>query len=200
MTVPSTLTDERLATALAQLPSPDEHMAAVARELWALSDSSMRIEEAEFPAAVAAGAAAFLAGDDPATLVRRIHRVGAGLGALVGAQPNGAALRLREVTEEAVAQACSAMARAGRERREAWLSFLCHDIKNPLNTVFNALWLIREHKGGGNTARFLDLAERAVRRMEADIKDIRELQQKERSLPRSRADRNPDPVTAPTKQ
>src|SRR5437870_2484275 len=51
--------------------------------------------------------------------------------------------RLRKDAIEAVARAVAGWEQQRRDRREAWLSFLVHDLKNPLNTVLNALWLLR---------------------------------------------------------
>ena len=91
-------------------------------------------------------------------------------------EPSGANHPRRDpLIEEAVAEAASAWERARELRRDAWLSFLTHEMKNPLNTVLNALWLLREHPDAPNTTRFLDLADRGVRRIEATLKELRDL-------------------------
>jgi hypothetical protein len=51
-------------------------------------------------------------------------------------------------------------------------------MKNPLNTILNALWLLRERRDASNADRFLDLAERAVKRLEATLKEMRDLHSK----------------------
>ena len=82
------------------------------------------------------------------------------------------------------------------ERRDAWLAFLVHEVKNPLNNVLNAIWLLREValRGEPTAERFLALAERAVRRIEALVGEVRDLQQKAESPPpRSGAPGAPDP-------
>lgn len=87
------------------------------------------------------------------------------------------ARRLHRLIDEAAVQLATSVERARRARRQAWLSFLVHELKNPLNTVLNALWLIRQ-KGGGDpkqSERFLELAERAVKRLEMRTRDVREL-------------------------
>ena len=190
--------DEVLARAAA--PRTDE-TTRVAGELWAARDAGGVLEELELPGIVALAIAAHDAGDDVGVLVRRVLAIGRALvelGARDGILDERRTEHLRLVAAEAGARAASAYARFGVDRREAWLSFLCHDLKNPLNTILNALWLIREHRAAGSSERFVDLAERAVRRMEAGIKDMRELNQKERSLPRSKADMPAPPAAAPS--
>ena len=93
-------------------------------------------------------------------------------GTIDGAQTR----RLQRLVDEAAVQLSIALERARRARRQAWLSFLVHELKNPLNTVLNALWLLRE-KGSDpkQAARFLELAERAVKRLETRCRDVREL-------------------------
>ena len=64
-----------------------------------------------------------------------------------------------------------------RKRREQWLSFLVHDLKNPLNTVLNALWLLRSKlEGRDDVTKLLAMVERAARKMEADLGDVRDLE------------------------
>jgi signal transduction histidine kinase len=85
--------------------------------------------------------------------------------------------RLEYLVGEVAAQVAGSMERSQRMRRDAWLAFLAHELKNPLSTVLNALWLIRE-KGidPARLARFVEMAERAVRRLEARTRDVRELE------------------------
>lgn len=86
------------------------------------------------------------------------------------------ARRLGTLVDEAAARVALAVEQARRSRRQQWLSYLVHELKNPLNTVLNALWLLRE-KGSDpkQAARFLELAERAVKRLEGRCRDVREL-------------------------
>ena len=74
---------------------------------------------------------------------------------------------------------------SGRDgRRGAWLAFLSHELKNPLNTMLNALWLLRERGAdSAQAARFIELAERAVRKLEERIRDLRGLDQQLGALP-----------------
>jgi signal transduction histidine kinase len=64
-----------------------------------------------------------------------------------------------------------------RQRREQWLSFLVHDLKNPLNTVLNALWLLRSKLADrDDVAKLLGMVERAARKIEEGLGDVRELE------------------------
>jgi signal transduction histidine kinase len=86
------------------------------------------------------------------------------------------ARRLGALVDEAAARAAQAVEQQRRVKRQQWISYLVHELKNPLNTVLNALWLLRE-KGSDpkQAARFLELAERAVKRLEGRCRDVREL-------------------------
>jgi signal transduction histidine kinase len=86
--------------------------------------------------------------------------------------------------DDAAVQVAAAVEEERRRRRQSFLSYLVHELKNPLNTIINALWLIRE-KGSdpAQAARFLELAEKAVRRLEARAKDVRELDEQLRRPP-----------------
>jgi signal transduction histidine kinase len=86
------------------------------------------------------------------------------------------ARRLQMLVDEAAVQVAAAVEKARRARRQQWLSFLSHELKNPLNTILNALWLLRERGSDKNSAgRFVELAERAVKRIEGRIADMRAL-------------------------
>ena len=52
--------------------------------------------------------------------------------------------RAREEVDEAVVQVAHAVELARRARRQSWISYLVHEVKNPLNTILNALWLLKE--------------------------------------------------------
>jgi signal transduction histidine kinase len=87
------------------------------------------------------------------------------------------ARRLSRLVDQTAFELAVAVERGRRARRQAWLSFLVHELKNPLNTVLNALWLLRQRAGGDpkQLSRFLELAERAVKRLENRTRDVREL-------------------------
>lgn len=165
------------------------------QSLWSLGDGED--VAAAFDIAQAYGREAFELGEEAEEVVRTVLALGRALADAERKQAAGAEGAKRgPLVEEAAARAAGAFVVEGRARREAWLSFLCHDLKNPLNTILNALWLIREHVATGNVERFLDLAERSVRRMEAGIKEVRDLQAKEHTTPSFTGDRSA-PASAP---
>jgi signal transduction histidine kinase len=112
----------------------------------------------------------------PASLA--VQRVLEGGRALVEhAEGPAEARRLQRAVDETAVQLAVAVETARHARRQSWLSFLVHELKNPLNTVLNALWLLRQKAGGdpAQIARFLELAERGVKRLETRTRDVREL-------------------------
>jgi signal transduction histidine kinase len=111
---------------------------------------------------------------------RALVEVAEGAGALDAA----GARRMQALVDEAAVQVAAAVEKARRARRAQWLSFLAHELKNPLNTILNALWLLRERGGDKKTAgRFVELAERAVKRIEGRIGDMRALDEQLLSAP-----------------
>lgn len=151
----------------------------LAREVWELRLQDAPAAGQRLRVAETLGAAYLERGVAPSQAVRRVLQIGRAMveeaeqGGLLDA---AGARRLGALVDEAAAQAAYAVETARRGRRQSWLSFLVHEVKNPLNTVLNALWLLRE-KGSdpGQATRFIDLAERAVRRLEARAKDVRQL-------------------------
>ncbi|HZS36409.1 MAG TPA: histidine kinase dimerization/phospho-acceptor domain-containing protein [Polyangia bacterium] len=151
----------------------------LAREIWELRHQDAPPSGQRLRAAEALGPAYLERGAAPSAAVRQVLRVGremveqAEQGGLTDA---AGARRLGALVDEAAAQVAQSVEAARRARRQSWLSFLVHEVKNPLNTVLNALWLLRE-KGADpvQAARFIDLAERAVRRLEGRAKDVRQL-------------------------
>jgi signal transduction histidine kinase len=92
--------------------------------------------------------------------------------------------RLTILVAEAASEVAGWVEKSQSQRREAWLSYLTHEIKNPLNTILNALWLLRE-KGGdpAQALRFLEMAERAVRRIEGRVREVRTLDEHLHAVP-----------------
>jgi signal transduction histidine kinase len=154
---------------------------ALLAELWALRSAESE-GELGAPAAARLGEECAARGLQPETVVKVVLTLGRGL--------VEAAIRTRELdlsaarrldinVDRAAVLAAAAFRRATDDRRDAWLSFLTHDLKNPLNTVFNALWLLRERGGDKDQAgRFLDLAERAAKRMEELVRQIRHVEER----------------------
>ncbi len=83
--------------------------------------------------------------------------------------------RLRRIADEAAARALESYAAATRGRHERWLSYYAHEMRNALNTLVNAHWILRNGQGK-DTTKVSDMAERAVRRLEAAVKEFRELE------------------------
>lgn len=96
--------------------------------------------------------------------------------------------RLREVMIEATACSLEAYAEAKRVRRDRWLSYHAHEMRNALNTLVNAQWILKNSEGKNNM-RVLDMAERAVRRLENAVKEVRELETQSRQPAPGRPDR-----------
>ena len=172
---------DHIRTAVSRQTGGDEHqlLEPLAREIWELRHQDAPASGQRLRAAEALGAAYLERGAAPSAAVRQVLRVGremveqAEQGGLTDA---AGARRLGALVDEAAAQVAQSVEAARRGRRQSWLSFLVHEVKNPLNTVLNALWLLRE-KGADpvQAARFIDLAELAVRRLEGRAKDVRQL-------------------------
>jgi signal transduction histidine kinase len=140
----------------------------------------------ELPAADELGRLVAEEGRAAGDAVRTVVALGEALIAVAGAAgalaPDGVT-HLRGFVVEAAARAADGHAGALEERRESWLSYLSHQLKNPVNTVMNALWLVREQGAAPESSRFLDLAERALRKMEAEIAQLRQLHRLAREPP-----------------
>lgn len=96
----------------------------------------------------------------------------------------GGLSRLRQLVDRAAVEVARSIEAGRVGRRGAWLSFLSHELKNPLNTMLNALWLLRERGADApQAARFIDLAERAVKKLEERIRDLKALDQQLGALP-----------------
>jgi signal transduction histidine kinase len=166
----------------AQTPDDFALVEPLVRELWSAREGDGRPGDQRFDAAEPVGAACVEKGLTPSAAMRRVLAAGR---ALVHAAEAGEALdraearRLQALVDEAAIQVAEGVERARRTRRQQWLSFLAHEFKNPLNTVLNALWLLRERAGDPKqNARFTELAERAVRRLETRILDMRALDER----------------------
>ena len=92
--------------------------------------------------------------------------------------------RLRQLVDRAAIEVARTIETGRTSRRGAWLSFLAHELKNPLNTMLNALWLLKERGADApQAARFIELAERAVKKLEDRIRDLKSLDQQLSGLP-----------------
>jgi signal transduction histidine kinase len=157
------------------------------RELWMHAAgggpiAAVKLESLE-PIAVA-----FLDRLQPASAAtERVLRIGRALAEVgEGTERLDAAglARLRELVDGAAVDIARAVEQGQVARRGAWLSFLSHELKNPLNTLLNALWLLRERgSDGAQAARFIELAERAVKKLEERVRDLKGLDQQLAVLP-----------------
>ena len=149
------------------------------RELWQARSGDEPPDSAQLSSIDTLGAALMERGVPVSAAVRMVltdGRLMVEVGEHDGTLDAVGARRLGALIDEAAARIAAAVEHARRGRRQTWLAYLVHELKNPLNTVLNALWLLRE-KGSDpqQAARFLELAERAVRRLEVRTRDVREL-------------------------
>ncbi len=140
---------------------------------------------AELPAGVAESVgAAFAKGAGAPALARAVLSLGETLDSWAGTGGRDTRQVQQAALDQALVQALQGYETARRQRRQAWLSYLTHELKNPLNTVLNALWLLREKGEDKKQARrFLELAERGARRMETLVCEVRELDEKMQHAP-----------------
>ena len=148
-------------------------------ELWAARHLDSPATTVSLSQVDPLGAAFLQRGVAPSRAVRLVLAAGRALieqSEHEGALDPAGARRLGALVDEAAARVAQGVEQARRTKRQQWLSYLVHELKNPLNTVLNALWLLRE-KGSDpkQAARFLELAERAVKRLETRCRDVREL-------------------------
>jgi hypothetical protein len=140
--------------------------------------SAFQLQPGEWPRAAALGVEWHTAGCDLVGLVRETARLGRAIEDVLDEKKSlGAAdrRRLRVITDEAQARALDAFHSAVRGRRDRWLSYFAHEMRNALNTLVNAHWILRNGEGK-NTAKVSDMADRAVRKLETYVKDVRDLE------------------------
>ena len=150
-------------------------------ELWRERERQLP-REVQFPSADRIGST-YQSHGQPASVAvghvllggRALVELGEGAGLVDAA----GARRLQALVDEAAVQVAAGVEKARRGRRAQWLSYLAHELKNPLNTILNALWLLRQRGGDAkNAGRFVELAERAVKRIEGRIADMRGLDER----------------------
>jgi signal transduction histidine kinase len=157
------------------------------RELWLRAADGTRDDDAPLES-IEDVAFAFVERLQPASMAvelvlragRALVEIGEGTERLDGA---GVA-RLRMLVDRAAIDVARNIESGRTTRRGAWLSFLAHELKNPLNTILNALWLLKERGGDApQAARFIELAERAVKKLEERIRELKTLDQSLGALP-----------------
>jgi signal transduction histidine kinase len=135
-----------------------------------------------------------LGGASPGEAARETIRLTDGLEAALearGAMDASSRLAYRGVAGAALAAAMDAHAAVLLDRRDGWLSHYTHELRNPLKTLVNALWLLRHGEKPGQQQRVCDMADRAVTRLEKLIKEVRELEGKFPTEPPARGGSRP---------
>ena len=165
----------------------DASVEPLVRELWMFAHDATPVSDVVFTSAEDIAVAFIESLQPPSLAVDKVLRAGRALIEVAeGTDRLDAAgvARLRLLVDRAAVEVLRAAETGQVGRRAAWLSFFSHELKNPLNTMLNALWLIRERGSDApQAARFLELAERAVRKLEERIRDLKGLDQAVAGLP-----------------
>src|SRR5262249_48488840 len=131
------------------------------RELWVrAAEDDTPVADVHFDSAVDV-AIAFVEGlQMPSVAVDKVLRVGRALVEVAEGTErlDGAGVaRLRQLVDRAAIEVARNIEQGRTGRRGAWLSFFTHELKNPLNTMLNALWLLRERGADApQAARFIE--------------------------------------------
>jgi signal transduction histidine kinase len=165
----------------------DESFEPLLRELWMHAASDVAPDAVKL-ASLEDIAVAFVDNlQPPSVAAERVLRLGRAMTEVAeGSERLDAAgiVRLRALVDHAAVELARCVESGYVGRRGAWLSFISHELKNPLNTMLNALWLLRERGSDhAQAARFIDLAERAVKKLEERIRDLKGLDQSLAGLP-----------------
>lgn len=134
--------------------------------------------ETEYARAAAMGGEFHAAGgNDPVELWRELARLGHAIDDAMAPRCSDPAerRRLRVIVDEATGKALEGFGAALGARRDRWLSYFSHEMRNSLNTLVNAHWIIRNGEGKP-TAKICDMSDRAVRKLEELVKGFRELE------------------------
>ena len=165
----------------------DAALEPLVRELWVHAANATPLDAVRFETAEDVAVAFVDALQPPSAAIDKVLRAGRALVEVAEGTErlDGAgAARLRALVDRAAVEVARAIETGRGGRRAAWLSFLSHELKNPLNTVLNALWLLRERGSDGpQAARFIELSERAVKKLEERIRDLKTLDQQLGVLP-----------------
>jgi signal transduction histidine kinase len=133
------------------------------------------------PGAQGLGRAWHSAGGSAGDLARETIRLGQSLRAALdhlGLLTPARDRRLMIMSGEATARAVEAHSSAAISRRDGWLSFYTHELRNPLNTLVNAMWILRNQIETPQGQKVCDMAERGLKKIEGLIKDVRDLEKK----------------------
>jgi len=153
--------------------SPVNGLAAVIEELEreaARAGSSPALKQS-----VAYGAARGAAGRPAAEVVSEVLAAVRARGRQFESAERGA--RWAALGDLAATRAVAGWETQREERREVWLSFLVHDLKNPLNTVVNVAWLLRGRLGQQpEVVKLVGMIERGAQRITNGLNELRELE------------------------
>jgi len=165
----------------------DGALEPLVRELWVLAASPTPVEDARFESVEEVAVAFVDALQGPSAAIEKVLRAGRALIEVAEGTERldaAGAARLRALVDRAAVEVARAIETGRGGRRSAWLSFLAHELKNPLNTVLNALWLLRERGADhAQAGRFIELSERAVKKLEERIRDLKALDHQLGTLP-----------------
>jgi signal transduction histidine kinase len=173
--------DDGTADSGARHASDASRRALLAELVAALSEDDERPWRIPMPRAEELAAEWHAAGAGPGELAREVSRLAHALEAsLEDRRPVGAEerTRLRSLADEAVARAIDAHAAAAQRRRDGWLSFYAHELRNPLNTLVNAAWIMRNAEDVEQIRRVCDMVDRAVQKLERLVGEVRRLEGK----------------------
>ena len=165
----------------------DATLEPLIRELWLRAGQEGAVDAVRFESVEDVAVAYVDSLQSPSAAVDKVLRAGRALIEIAEGterlDAQGVA-RLRQLVDAAAVAVARAIEQGRGGRRAAWLSFLSHELKNPLNTMLNALWLLRERGADAPQAgRFLELAERAVKKLEERVRDLKALDQQLAALP-----------------
>jgi signal transduction histidine kinase len=156
-------------------------------ELWLHAASATSIESVRFASVEDVAVAYVETLQSPSAAVDKVLRAGRALAEVAEGTDRldtAGVARLRALVDRAAVDVARSIEQGRGGRRAAWLSFLSHELKNPLNTMLNALWLLRERGADGvQAARFIELAERAVKKLEERVRELKALDQQLGVLP-----------------
>jgi signal transduction histidine kinase len=166
---------------------PDAVLEPLMGELWLRAANDAPLTDLQFESLETVAIAFVNELQPPSVAVDKVLRAGRALIEVAECTErldDAGVARLRQLVELAAVATARAIEQGRGGRRGAWLSFFSHELKNPLNTLLNALWLLRERGSDGvQAARFIDLAERAVKKLEERIRDLKALDQRLGGLP-----------------
>jgi hypothetical protein len=132
--------------------------------------------------ATALGRARWLAGRSAGDAVADALSLGFALEAALASRglDEAGQAAVRRLVVQAAPRVADGHEEARRTRRDHWLSYLSHEMRNSLNTLVNSLWVLRNAEQPKQQARISDMADRAVKKLEHQVREMRELEDRSR--------------------